>query len=74
MMAVTHSVKMSLNALSLSKAGVSLDLYGEDSWVKSRKVKLGTLVITPGSLRWKVGNRRPIRVSWESLSSRLIGR
>lgn len=70
-MAVSHSVKVTLNSIPLLKTGASLDIYSED---RSGKTKLGTLIISPGCLRWKIGNRKPIRVLWENLAARLIGR
>ncbi len=64
-----HSVKANLQIFSLSKAGTSLELEVFEQQTKTKRRKIGTVIIGRGSLTWVKGKGRiGKRMSWSRLA------
>jgi hypothetical protein len=64
-----HSVKANLQIFNLSKAGTSLELEVFEQKTRTKRRKMGTVIIGRGSLTWKkrkgqIGKR----MSWSRLA------
>ena len=64
-----HSVKANLQIFNLSKAGTSLELEVFEQKTKTKRQKIGTIIIGRGSITWKkrkgqIGKRK----SWAQLA------
>ena len=65
----THSVKANLQIFNLSKAGTSLELEVFEQKTRTKRVKLGTVIIGRGSLTWiKRRGQTGRRMSWSRLA------
>jgi hypothetical protein len=65
----THSVKANLQIFNLSKAGTSLELEVFEQKTRTKRLKLGTVIIGRGSLTWiKRGGQIGRRMSWSRLA------
>ena len=64
-----HSVKANLQIFSLSKAGTSLELEIFEQKTKTKRQKIGTVIIGRGSLTWrKRRGHNGTRMSWARLA------
>lgn len=64
-----HSVKANLQIFNLSKAGTSLELEVFEQKTKTKRQKIGTVIIGRGSLTWiKRKGQSGRRMSWSRLA------
>jgi hypothetical protein len=70
-MAITkrHTVKANLQIFNLSKAGTSLELEIFEQRTRTKRIKIGTIIIGRGSLTWfKRKGQIGRRMSWAELA------
>lgn len=65
-----HTVKATLQVFTLSKAGTSLELEVFEQQARSKRRKLGTVIIGRGSITWRrAREQNGYRVSWPAFAA-----
>ncbi len=69
-----HTVKANLQIFNLSKAGTSLELEVYEQKSRTKRQKMGTVIIGRGSLTWiKRKGQIGKRMSWSELAEIMQG-